>query len=326
VLKGDAVCTRCHDESETYPVLSIARTKHGTRADNRTPTCTNCHSVSETHVNKPADAKDRPAPECSFGKKSKTPADAQSAACLTCHEGKTRMFWHEGTHASRDVTCTNCHQIHTGHDKVRDRKEQAGVCFDCHKDKRMQAMKPSRRPILEGKVVCSDCHNPHGSPRRQVTVRQPHRAPQLARRDVDQHQVHRPAAEPVLGLRRRPGRQLGLASVVAAHARPMYGDLAAVEADLAFGRAPALADAVLAAAIRGSGQLLRIIAEHLLDRADAGRQTEPLEGPIHILPSHLETGHERERWGRGSVGHGVALLYGFDTRSLAAQGGQRLPP
>jgi hypothetical protein len=74
----------------------------------------------------------------------------------------------------------------------------------------------------------------------------------------------------------------------------MHGGLAAVEADLAFGRAPALADAVLAAPIRRPGELLRIIAKHLLDRADAGRQTQPLEGPIHISPSRLETGHERE--------------------------------
>ena len=106
----------------------------------------------------------------------------------------------------------------------------------------------------------------------------------------------------------------------------MHGELAAVEANLAFGRAPALADAVLAAAIRRAGELLCVITEHLLDRADAGPQTEPLEGPIHILPSRLQAGRERERRGRGSAGHGVALLCGFDTRSLAAQGGQRLPP
>ena len=50
----------------------------------------------------------------------------------------------------------------------------------------------------------------------------------------------------------------------------MHGELAAVEANLAFGRAPALADAVLAAAIRRAGELLCVITEHLLDRADAG--------------------------------------------------------
>jgi hypothetical protein len=40
-----------------------------------------------------------------------------------------------------------------------------------------------------------------------------------------------------------PGRQLDLLPVVAAHARPMHRDLAAVEADLALGRAPAMSEA-----------------------------------------------------------------------------------
>jgi hypothetical protein len=124
--------------------------------------------------------------------------------------------------------------------------------------------------------------------RRQITLRQTHRAPQLARRNIDQHQVHGPAAKPVLGLRRRPGRQFDFTPVVAAHARSMHGDLAAVEADLSLGRAPALPATLLAATIRWAGQLLRVITEHLLDRAEAGRQAEPLERPIHILPSDLK--------------------------------------
>src|SRR5262249_44748614 len=134
------------------------------------------------------------------------------------------------------------------------------------------------------------------------------------------------AAKPVLGLCRCPGRQLDFAPVVAAHAWPMHNDLAAVEADLAFGRAPALADAVLVATIRRARELLGVVTEHLLDRADAGGQTEPLEGPIHILPGRLEARHERKQCGRGSAGHGVALLCGFVTPSLPAQGGQRFPP
>ena len=63
VLKGDAVCTRCHGEGGEFPVLAIGRTPHGTRADARTPTCSSCHGVSETHVRKPAEARERPKPE-----------------------------------------------------------------------------------------------------------------------------------------------------------------------------------------------------------------------------------------------------------------------
>ena len=65
-------------------------------------------------------------------------------------------------------------------------------------------------------------------------------------------------------------------AVEAAHPRAMHGNLAAMEADLAFGLAPAVTDAASTAAMRAC--------------------------------------------------HGVALLCGFDTPSLTAQGGQRLLP
>jgi hypothetical protein len=37
VLKGDAKCTACHDESDSPNVLHIGKTKHGTTADGRWP-------------------------------------------------------------------------------------------------------------------------------------------------------------------------------------------------------------------------------------------------------------------------------------------------
>lgn len=162
-LKGDAVCTRCHGVDEEYPVLAIGATKHGTIADKRTPTCTSCHGTSETHVNRPANAKERPKPTVVFNKKGSSTPDAQNQACMTCHEGGKRTHWHTSLHATRDTTCTSCHQVHTAHDKVRDKREQAQVCYSCHKEQRAQVMRPSRHPIPEGKVTCSDCHNPHGS-------------------------------------------------------------------------------------------------------------------------------------------------------------------
>jgi len=163
VLKGDAQCTRCHDETEEVPVLAIGKTKHGTVADGRTPTCTSCHGESDTHANKPADAVERPKPERMFGKASATPMEARSEACLNCHRGEKRIHWERSSHAAADVACSSCHRIHTAHDKARDKATQTDVCFACHKEQRAQLRWPSRHPIDEGKVVCSDCHNPHGT-------------------------------------------------------------------------------------------------------------------------------------------------------------------
>ena len=67
VLRGDAKCTACHDETEKYPVLAIGKTKHGTVVDGRTPTCVSCHGTSENHMRKLEGQKDRPKPDISFG-------------------------------------------------------------------------------------------------------------------------------------------------------------------------------------------------------------------------------------------------------------------
>ena len=37
------------------------------------------------------------------------------------------------------------------------------TCFQCHKDRRAQMFRSSHMPLREGKITCSDCHNPHGS-------------------------------------------------------------------------------------------------------------------------------------------------------------------
>jgi hypothetical protein len=54
-------------------------------------------------------------------------------------------------------------------------------------------------------------------------------------------------------------------------------NLAAVEADLALRRAPAVADAASAATVRRAGKLLRVLAQHLLDGPDP-RRTADLDG------------------------------------------------
>lgn len=160
VLKGDAKCTACHDEADAPEVLRIGKTRHGTKADGRTPTCTSCHGESKAHTDHKGSDKP-PKPEITFGKNSKNESSARSEACLSCHQGGKRIHWQGGVHANRDVTCASCHKIHNQHDKVRAKDTQTEVCFTCHKEQRNQITRPSHHPIPEGKMTCSSCHDVH---------------------------------------------------------------------------------------------------------------------------------------------------------------------
>jgi DmsE family decaheme c-type cytochrome len=160
-LDRDHLCTTCHDENWRVPVLAIYQTPHGNHADPRTPTCQSCHGESEAHRANPGEA----APDTVFGTKSKHVSSAQQRgdACLTCHQTGQRLHWSGSEHQVRDVTCSNCHTVHANRDPVLTKITQPDVCFACHKTQRAQVHRISRHPILEGKVSCSDCHNPHGS-------------------------------------------------------------------------------------------------------------------------------------------------------------------
>lgn len=173
VLKGDAKCTGCHDETdeptgkatmlELNPgVLAIATTRHGVKGDSRTPSCVNCHGESEKHIG--YKGKDKPpAPDRSFRKNTETSAADRNATCITCHKGSNHTQWEGSQHASNDVACNSCHKVHTEHDKVRNKKTQAEVCYTCHKTERAQSHRISSHPLAAGKMSCSDCHNSHGS-------------------------------------------------------------------------------------------------------------------------------------------------------------------
>ena len=163
IFNGDAKCTKCHDENESNPVLSIGKTRHGTRADGRLPSCVGCHGDSETHVNKPEGKKERPKPTFPFGKQTQNEISGHNEVCASCHKGGKFIHWSGSAHAARDVACTSCHQLHTAHDKIKDKRTQPEVCFTCHKEQRSLVNKQSHHPILEGKVTCSDCHASHGS-------------------------------------------------------------------------------------------------------------------------------------------------------------------
>src|ERR1700704_2953942 len=101
----------------------------------------------------------------------------------------------------------------------------------------------------------------HAGPRRRrnIALGKPHRAAEFPRRDVDQHQVHRPLAEPVLRDRTIPTRQQKLLAPKTAHTRPLNRYLAGMKANLALGSAPAVSSPSLTADVASPTSLLSIL-------------------------------------------------------------------
>ena len=168
--EASKACVKCHD-AEDLPDMS--RSAHAVAADARTPGCITCHGPSATHVNKPEGVKDRPAPDRAFSKNGGAPASVRNDTCLACHDrSPAHALWRGSQHEAADVACSSCHKVHVNHDKVLAKATQPEVCYACHKEQRAQHQRPSRHPIPEGKMACSDCHNAHGST-----------GPKLAKRD-----------------------------------------------------------------------------------------------------------------------------------------------
>jgi DmsE family decaheme c-type cytochrome len=169
-LQRDAVCTKCHDESETRPILAVYQRPHGAVGDPNAPGCQSCHGESKNHVagSTTGSGEHRPRTDHIFGSKlaagyaPDTPQE-QSDICLSCHKGGLRMRWPGSQHEAKDVACTSCHVNHRATDPMLTKEEQPSVCFTCHQEKRAEIKKISAHPVEAGKMACSDCHNPHGS-------------------------------------------------------------------------------------------------------------------------------------------------------------------
>ena len=171
---GPEVCAGCHAaHNDTF-----ASTIHGKKAHPRSPAnaggCAACHGDGTAHV---AAGGGRGVGGIVNPGSKTLPAEQKDRVCLTCHEANRHLaFWDSGKHRKNGVSCSNCHNTHGGNESLlrvdnpqiaplltTSKVPQQEVCFTCHRDIRALVMRPSHHPIVEGKVKCTSCHNPHGA-------------------------------------------------------------------------------------------------------------------------------------------------------------------
>ena len=168
---GSEACAECHKKE----VAQFGATVMGKILMERPRTaheklgCEACHGPAKQHIESGGD---EPGQLVYFSRKSKTPVADRNARCLQCHEKTARLLWKGSQHESRNVACTDCHSVmHPVTERGNLAKPTViATCGNCHKQKVTQLSRFSHMPITDGKLECSSCHNPHGSPNDKLLI------------------------------------------------------------------------------------------------------------------------------------------------------------
>ncbi len=168
---GSDVCMACHEKQARL----LMKSPHWKKAVSGSPInaegCESCHGPGAAHAQ--AGGGKGVGGLITFGKTER--ADRKAAVCLTCHENSTQLaMWDSGTHKKMDVACSDCHTVHgppkapagygttlTGLGYSPSWEYQ--VCGKCHLDIKARFNRRSHHPLVEGRITCSNCHQPHGS-------------------------------------------------------------------------------------------------------------------------------------------------------------------
>lgn len=128
-------------------------------------------------------------------------------ACYDCHTNITRIFpsspharlHFEGADIKGMAGCESCHGPGSKHIAVGGGRgqfiinpgKQPAACLECHVKSHAEFELPQHHPVLEGKMNCVHCHDPHG-----MDIMKPARGLAMARLNETCAECHREQSRP----------------------------------------------------------------------------------------------------------------------------------